>query len=108
MEEFKFETYKNNAVPLKKEFWDWLMSQAKESGIEVYEQDWMKNQIRSMPILRNNYNAKEQWLNSMAIAAKENDVDIFYCMQTVGAGGYDPVEQVFVECFYILNRHCLK
>ncbi|MFX1573563.1 MAG: hypothetical protein ACFFB0_12505 [Promethearchaeota archaeon] len=82
--EFEFETYKNHAVPLKKEFWDWLMNQAKESGINVYEQDWMKNQINSMPILRNNYNAKEQWLNNMANAAKENDVDIFYCMQTPG------------------------
>ncbi len=84
VKEFEFETYKNHAVPLKKEFWDWLMSHAKKSGIDVYEQDWMKNQIKSMPILRNNYNAKGKWLNNMAIAAKENGVDIFYCMQIPG------------------------
>lgn len=84
VEKFEFKTYKNHAVPLKKEFWDWLMTYAKESGIEVYEQDWMKNQIVSMPILRIDFDAQEEWLNSMATAAKENGIDIFYCMQTPG------------------------
>jgi len=84
VEKFEFKTYKNHAVPLKKEFWDWLMTHAKESGIEVYEQDWMKNQIVSMPILRIDFDAQEEWLNSMATAAKENGIDIFYCMQTPG------------------------
>ncbi|MFX0140114.1 MAG: hypothetical protein ACFFDN_41115, partial [Candidatus Hodarchaeota archaeon] len=84
VEKFEFETYENHAVPLKKEFWDWLMNHAKESGIEVYEQDWMKNQIVSMPILKKNFNAQEEWLNNMASAAKENGIDIFYCMQTPG------------------------
>jgi len=83
-EKFEFETYKNHAVPLKKEFWSWLMKHAKESGIEVYEQDWMKNQIASVPILTENYFAQEEWLNNMATTAKENGVDIFYCMQTPG------------------------
>jgi hypothetical protein len=82
IEKFEFETYENHAVPLKKEFWDWLMAHAKESGIEVYEQDWMINQIVSMPILKKNFNAQEEWLKSMATAAKENGIDIFYCMQT--------------------------
>ena len=81
---YKFETYKNHAVPLEREFWQWLMKRAKESGIEVYEQDWMKNQIASMPILRQNFHAQENWLNNMATAAKEHGVDIFYCMQTPG------------------------
>ncbi len=84
IEKFEFETYKNQAIPLKKEFWQWLMKQAKESGIEVYEQDWMKNQIDSLPILTEDFNSQEEWLNNMAIAAKENGVDIFYCMQTPG------------------------
>ena len=84
VEKFEFETYKNHAVPLKKEFWDWLMTHAKESGIKVYEQDWMKNQIVSMPILRKNFNAQEEWLNNMATAAREKGIDVFYCMQTPG------------------------
>jgi len=84
IEEFEFETYKNHAIPLKKEFWQWLMKHAKESGILVYEQDWMKNQIASMPILTEEFNSQEDWLNNMATAAKENGVDIFYCMQTPG------------------------
>ncbi|MFW9971480.1 MAG: hypothetical protein ACFFDF_14895 [Candidatus Odinarchaeota archaeon] len=84
VEKYNFEIYKNHAVPLKKEFWQWLMNHAKESGIEVYEQDWMKNQIASMPILRQNFIAQAEWLNNMAIAAKDKGVDIFYCMQTPG------------------------
>jgi hypothetical protein len=58
------------------------MNHAKEGGIVVYEQDWMKNQIESIPYLRKNYKAKERWLKNMAIAAKSNDIDIFYCMET--------------------------
>lgn len=84
VEKFEFETYKNHAIPLKKKFWEWLMKHAKESGIEVYEQDWMKNQIASIPILRQNFNAQEDWLNNMAISAKENEVDVYYSMQTPG------------------------
>ncbi|MFX1432089.1 MAG: hypothetical protein ACFFCY_18120, partial [Promethearchaeota archaeon] len=81
---FKFETYKNHAVPLKKEFWQWLMKHAKESGIQVYEQDWLKNQVASMPILRQNFAAQKNWLENMATAAKEHGLDVFYCMQTPG------------------------
>ncbi|MFX1378337.1 MAG: hypothetical protein ACFFA4_04530 [Promethearchaeota archaeon] len=81
---FEFETYKNHAVPLKKAFWQWLMNHAKEYGIQVYEQDWLKNQISSMPILRQKCDAQENWLNNMATAAKEKGLDIFYCMQTPG------------------------
>jgi hypothetical protein len=84
VEKYEFETYKNQAVPLKKEFWQWLMKHAKESGIKVYEQDWMKNQIASVPILRQKLDAQRNWLNNMAISAKEQGIDIFYCMQTPG------------------------
>jgi len=84
IEKYEFEVFKNHAVPLKKEFWDWCMKYAKESGIDVYEQDWMKNQTKSIPILREKFTAKEEWLNSMATAARENEVDVFYCMMTPG------------------------
>ncbi|MFX0144977.1 MAG: hypothetical protein ACFE9C_12980 [Candidatus Hodarchaeota archaeon] len=84
VEKFQFEKYKNHAVPLKKEFWQWLMKHARESGIKVYEQDWLKNQVASMPILRQNFNAQKNWLKNMATAAKENGLDVFYCMQTPG------------------------
>ncbi len=84
LEKFEFELYKNDAVPLKKDFWNWCMKHAKESGIAVYEQDWMKNQINSIPILRERFSAQEEWLNNMATAARENGVDVFYCMMTPG------------------------
>jgi hypothetical protein len=82
LEDYNFITYKNHACPLEKDFWNWLMRHAKESGIVVYEQDWMKNQIDSVPQLREDITTMEKWLNSMATAAKENGVKIFYCMQT--------------------------
>jgi len=82
LNEFDFITYKNHACPLNIEFWDWLMGHAKNSGIMVYEQDWMKNQIDSMPQLREDITTMEKWLNSMAVAAKKHDINVFYCMQT--------------------------
>jgi hypothetical protein len=88
LEKFEFKTYKKDAVPIKKDFWDWCMKHAKDSGIDVYEQDWMKNQINDIPYLRENFTAQEEWLNNMAIAAKENNVDVFYCMSTPGQGLY--------------------
>jgi len=84
LENYEFITHKNHACPLKKDFWIWLMEHAKKSGIFVYEQDWMNNQINSIPYLRENVDSIGQWLNSMAIAAKKQDIDIFYCMQTPG------------------------
>ncbi|MFW9826804.1 MAG: hypothetical protein ACFFEY_04185 [Candidatus Thorarchaeota archaeon] len=84
VKQFGFEIYKNHAVPLKKEFWLWVMNHAKERGIEVYEQDWIKNQISSMPILRQDFHAKEDWLDAMATSSKMFGIDIFYCMQTPG------------------------
>ena len=82
LDEYEFEVDGDHAVPLKKDFWDWCMKHAKESGIEVYEQDWMKNQVNSISILREDFFAKEKWLNSMASAARDQDVDVFYCMMT--------------------------
>ncbi|TFF99283.1 MAG: hypothetical protein EU541_05310 [Promethearchaeota archaeon] len=84
LKNYEFITYKNHACPLKQEFWNWLMQHAKESGIIVYEQDWMKNQIEGVPQLRQNINAIPEWLNSMAVAAKEQGINVFYCMQTPG------------------------
>jgi len=84
LKEYDFITYKNHACPLKLDFWSWLMHHAKESGIVVYEQDWMKNQIDSIPYLREKSDAIEKWLKNMAIAAKKNEINIFYCMETPG------------------------
>lgn len=84
LDKFEFETDGNHAVPLKRDFWDWMMKFSKERGIYIYEQDWMKNQMQSISILREDITAAGQWLNSMALAAAENDIDVFYCMQTPG------------------------
>jgi hydroxymethylpyrimidine pyrophosphatase-like HAD family hydrolase len=82
LDKYDFITYKTHACPLKKDFWEWLMHHAQESGIIVYEQDWMKNQIHSTHQLREDVTAVERWLHSMATAAKNNEVNVFYCMQT--------------------------
>lgn len=82
LEKFDFKTDGNHAVPLNFEFWDWLMEFAKRSGIDIYEQDWLKTQVNSVSILREDITAAEKWLNNMAKAALKNDVDIFYCMET--------------------------
>ncbi|MGV9200345.1 MAG: hypothetical protein ACOC4M_16180, partial [Promethearchaeia archaeon] len=84
LEKFEFETDGNHAVPLNFEFWDWLMEFAKQSGIDIYEQDWLKTQVDSVSILREDITAAETWLRNMAQAAKKNDVDVFYCMETPG------------------------
>lgn len=84
LKEYKFITYKNHACPLNLDFWSWLMRHASESGIIVYEQDWMKNQIDSIPYLREKIDAKEKWLKNMARAGRENGVNVFYCMETPG------------------------
>lgn len=82
LKQFEFITYKKNAVPISEDFWDWLMKNAKESGIIVYEQDWMNNQIKSIPFMRKNFFLKKFWLDSMAKSAKKHGVNVFYCMQT--------------------------
>jgi len=82
LEKFEFVTYKDHAVPVNKDFWDYIMKFAKESGIEVYEQDWMKTQMNSIPQLRQEMGLAEKWLESMALAAADHDVDVFHCMST--------------------------
>ncbi|MHA1148849.1 MAG: hypothetical protein ACTSR8_11485 [Promethearchaeota archaeon] len=84
LEKYEFEVHENHAIPLKIGFWEWCMRHAKESGIDIYEQDWMKNQVKSLPVLREKLSAQEEWLNNMATAARENEVDVFYCMMTPG------------------------
>lgn len=82
LKDYNFVTYENHAVPVEKDFWDHIMKFAKESGIEAYEQDWMKTQMNSIPQLRLEIGLAEKWLESMALAAADHEVDVFYCMST--------------------------
>ncbi|MFO8020164.1 MAG: hypothetical protein R6U96_16185 [Promethearchaeia archaeon] len=84
LDKFEFETDGDHAVPLNFKFWDWLMKFAKRSGIDVYEQDWLKTQVNSVSVLREDITAAGTWLKNMAEAANKNNVDIFYCMETPG------------------------
>jgi hypothetical protein len=70
------------ALPADVGAFDEMMRNAKESGIILYEQDWMKNQFEHFKILRDNVNLGRKWLADMNEAAKNNGMWIQYCMTT--------------------------
>ncbi|MBD3229597.1 MAG: hypothetical protein GF329_15560 [Candidatus Lokiarchaeota archaeon] len=72
------------ALPASVGAFDEMMSTARENGIILYEQDWMKNQFEHFKILRNNVHLGRKWLADMNEAAEKNDMWIQYCMTTPG------------------------
>ena len=53
------------ALPVEERFWDMIMGNAKSWGIQVYEQDWLDTQWRSIPYLRESVDAGDKWLGAM-------------------------------------------
>ncbi|MBN2157239.1 MAG: hypothetical protein JW776_14435 [Candidatus Lokiarchaeota archaeon] len=74
----------NKSLCIEPEFWDMIMKQCKEYGIDNYEQDWMSTQFDSLSFLRNTVGNTKKWLISMGDAAKKYDRTIEYCMTTSG------------------------
>ncbi len=85
IEKYKFTVAESAALPLEPVFWEDLMKDAAEKGIILYEQDWIINTFRRIPLLQEDINAAEQWLTWMAEAAHKNGITIQYCMAPSGA-----------------------
>lgn len=68
------------SLPDDQSFWDYLLSQAKEWGLFMYEQDWLYVQTLYMEALQKNLTLGHDWLMQMASAAARNKQTIQYCM----------------------------
>lgn len=68
------------ALPLTRDFWDALMRNASDWGVVVYEQDWLVDQYRNLPVLQNNVHVARQWMQNMSDAAVAHGIHIQYCM----------------------------
>jgi hypothetical protein len=82
VDRFKFIKEGARSMPDDPAFWQHIMKYCNENNIEVYEQDWMRNQMDAFTHLRAEFGAAERWLTQMATAASENGVTIQYCMAT--------------------------
>lgn len=72
------------AMPFDRSFWEHIMSYCKNNNIQIYEQDWMVNQLRHFEFLNTEVGAAKKWLDDMAETAAEQDITIQYCMETPG------------------------
>ena len=71
---------KRPALPIDPKFWDEIMDNAVEYGVEVYEQDWLHTQMNMIPWLRSGWGNAEGWFDSMLNAADSKDLTIQICM----------------------------
>ena len=82
--EFPFIVEGNKSLCIEPEFWDKIMRQCQEYGIDNYEQDWMSTQFDGFSFLRNTVGHAKKWLTCMGNAAKKYGRTIEYCMSTSG------------------------
>lgn len=85
--DYKFvdgEGMRRPAFPVEDRFFEMLMSNARQWGIRVYEQDWLDAQWRMIPYLRESVEAGEKWLDAMSRAAARQGMTIQYCMANPG------------------------
>jgi hypothetical protein len=78
--EFVIEEESGAALPLEEAFWDYFFDQAKQWGLDVYEQDWLNIQTQSMNWTLQTVNGGKDWLIQMGHAAKRHSIPIQYCM----------------------------
>lgn len=82
--DFDFHIEKDKAVCIDRDFWDLIMKNCEKWNIQVYEQDWMNNQIKAFKMLRDQTGNADEWLMNMGQAAKEHGRTIQYCMANPG------------------------
>ncbi len=75
---------RNPAFPIEDRFWEMIMENAKNWGVEVYEQDWLLTQWDMIPYLRESVDAGEKWLKAMSRSAEKRGLTIQYCMANPG------------------------
>ncbi|XP_053380271.1 uncharacterized protein LOC123527425 [Mercenaria mercenaria] len=76
--DFIVEKYK--AVPISKQFWMDLFSEAKKWGMVLYEQDWLNVEFSGLNAFLHDLDLGAKWLTQMADAAQDSGIYIQYCM----------------------------
>lgn len=61
-------------------FWDHIMKYLKNSGVKVYEQDWMNYMYRLNPEMISDIRIGNAFTDGMAHAAMRNGINLQYCM----------------------------
>ncbi|XP_046547730.1 uncharacterized protein LOC124257657 [Haliotis rubra] len=75
---FSFLISGSSAIPLGGDFWDYLFSKAKDWGLKVYQQDWMKEQALLINEFHTSLTLGRKWLIDMGLAAQRNGITIQY------------------------------
>ncbi|KAL4218854.1 hypothetical protein ACF0H5_021442 [Mactra antiquata] len=100
--DFIVEKYK--ALPVTKQFWVDLFTEAKQWGLILYEQDWLNVEFSGLQALLHDLDLGTQWLTQMAEAASESGIYIQYCManprHTMQSLLYPAVTQIRVSNDY--------
>lgn len=61
-------------------FWEHVMLYLQQSGVKVYEQDWMNYIYRLNPDMHANWQIGPAFTDGMAQAAEKHGIDLQYCM----------------------------
>nr|KAG5703076.1 hypothetical protein BaRGS_016237 [Batillaria attramentaria] len=77
--QFDFFIGQNLSLPTSQAFWDWLLKTSSEWGLVLYEQDWLNKQLLETELLWTSLTAGSDWLDSMARAARDNNMKIQCC-----------------------------
>lgn len=78
---FVLDEANGKALPVGNDsFWIDLLSQARDWGVVLYEQDWLDLQTTGFLPTRTDIYLGHQWLMSMGEAAEKLDLNIQYCM----------------------------
>eukprot|EP01052_Picozoa_sp_SAG31_P008574 SAG31_NODE_436_length_15717_cov_5.420412_1_plen_1054_part_00 len=79
---YEFEVSGAAAVPVSQIFWDDFFAESKRTiaNLEVYEQDWLDQEMTKVAQLTTNATLARTWLMQMGVGAKRNGLTIQYCM----------------------------
>eukprot|EP01084_Bolivina_argentea_P145762 255414_1 len=77
---FTFTYGTKDSLPTQLEFWEYLFDINMDWGLSVYEQDWLSTVEGNVYELSSSATFGMQWLTQMAIAAKDHDINVQYCM----------------------------
>lgn len=99
LDKYTFQSGEAWAVPVGKEIFDEMLSNAADWGIITYEPDWLlSHYLWEIPWLRQGVDRVETWMANQAAAASENGLSMQLCM--AGAGHLmDALDRVPVLTF---------
>eukprot|EP01064_Diplonema_japonicum_P017310 TRINITY_DN2537_c5_g1_i1.p1 TRINITY_DN2537_c5_g1~~TRINITY_DN2537_c5_g1_i1.p1 ORF type:complete len:749 (+),score=180.35 TRINITY_DN2537_c5_g1_i1:68-2314(+) len=67
-------------VPMKQDFWNYLLGKSKMWGLTTYQQDWLLSEFNNVPALQRSATMGRNWLMQMGRAAMESGMTIQYSM----------------------------